>query len=49
MQQWSLAAGLLGEKLHAYHLTGMALILGGILLGAWMRPDRPPDQRSGRP
>lgn len=44
-----LAAGLLGEKLHAYHLTGMALILGGILLGAWMRPDRPPDQRSGRP
>lgn len=32
-----LAAGLLGEKLHAYHLTGMTLILGGILLGAWMR------------
>lgn len=32
-----LAAGLLGEMLHAYHLTGMALILGGIVLGAWMR------------
>lgn len=32
-----LAAGLLGETLHAYHLTGMTLILGGILLGAWMR------------
>nr|WP_047169491.1 DMT family transporter [Sphingomonas sp. Y57] len=44
-----LAAGLLGEKLHAYHLAGMVLILGGILLGALMRPGQARDQRSGRP
>jgi drug/metabolite transporter (DMT)-like permease len=29
-----LAATLLGEALHGFHLTGMALILGGIVLGA---------------
>lgn len=30
-----LAAGLLGEALHGYHLAGMALILAGIVVGAW--------------
>jgi len=30
-----LAAVLLSEPLHAYHLTGMVLILGGIALSAW--------------
>lgn len=30
-----LAAGLLGEALHGYHLAGMALILAGIAVGAW--------------
>jgi drug/metabolite transporter (DMT)-like permease len=29
-----LAASLLGEALHGFHLTGMVLILGGIVLGA---------------
>jgi drug/metabolite transporter (DMT)-like permease len=43
-----LAAGLLGEKLHTYHLAGMVLILGGIVLGATMRPRSAGDQRPGR-
>lgn len=30
-----MAAGFLGERLHLYHLFGMALIFGGIALTAW--------------
>lgn len=33
-----LASATLGEKLHSYHLAGMALILGGILVSVWVRP-----------
>lgn len=43
-----LAAVLLGEALYSYHLAGMALILGGIMLGAWMRSTSAGDQRPGR-
>ena len=31
----ALAALLLDEKLHGFHLAGMAVILIGIVLGAW--------------
>jgi drug/metabolite transporter (DMT)-like permease len=43
-----LAAGLLGEPLYAYHVAGMVLILGGIVLGAWMVRAPAGDQRPGR-
>lgn len=32
-----LAALTLGEQLHAHHFAGMALILGGIIVSAWVR------------
>lgn len=32
-----LAALTLGEQLHGYHFAGMALILGGIVVSAWVR------------
>ncbi len=36
----ALAILLLGEKLHAYHLWGIALVLGGVVLATWPKPNK---------
>jgi len=44
-----LSALVLGEQLHLYHLWGMALILGGIGLGAFAAGKVRPDSPTGAP